>query len=185
MVAFLEIKLPPSDSHSFQPGSRLQIFACREHDDIAGDVYSGYTAFDNASRIVALPDEYWNITDGHYVLRLLSPTTKTVESKQESRLAHQYLAATIASEDSQDGFKLFGQPYWVQHAEPHQCSCGAPMELLLQIPDGHGFRMADGAEEQPNSFSRMEYCIFLGNQLYLLGCTSQCNPYALWPVLQN
>lgn len=81
--------------------------------------------------------------------------------------------------------KLFGRPYWLQDAEPHRCSCGAPMELIVQIPDGQGFPMAVGADEQPNSFSRTEYCIFLGNQLYVLGCTKQCDPKALWPILQH
>ncbi len=136
-------------------------------------------------RSVALPDEYWNITDGHYLLRLLPPTTETIQAKQESRLVPRFLAAITAENDSEDGFKLFGQPYWLQDAEQHQCACGAPMQLLLQIPDGQGFTMAEGADEQPNSFSRTEFCIFLGNQLYLLACTKQCDPHALWPVLQN
>ena len=59
------------------------------------------------------------------------------------------------------------------------------MKLLIQIPENYAFPMADGAEEQPDSFSNSDYCLFLGNQLYLLGCTKQCDPLALWPVLQN
>lgn len=185
MIAFLEIALPENHSSSFQPGSRLQVFACREHDDIAGTIYSDYTAFNDVCRSVTLPDAYGKISDGHYLLRLLPPLTISIQAKQESRLAPQFLAAISADDDAEDGFKLFGQPYWLQDAEPHQCGCGAPMRLLLQIPDGQGFKMADDAEEQPNSFSRTEYCIFLGNQLYLLACTKQCDPHALWPVLQN
>ena len=128
----------------------------------AGTIYSDYTAFDDVCQSVALPDEYWNITDGHYLLRLLPPTTETIQAKQESRLVPRFLAAITAENDSEDGFKLFGQPYWLQDAEQHQCACGAPMQLLLQIPDGQGFTMAEGADEQPNSFSRTEFCIFLG-----------------------
>jgi hypothetical protein len=59
------------------------------------------------------------------------------------------------------------------------------MRLLLQIPDGFGFDMAEGAPEQPNSFSCSKYCLFLANELYLLACTAQCHPLALWPALQN
>jgi hypothetical protein len=185
LIAFLEIVLPACASSQFAPGSRLQVFACRQHDDIAGPVYSDHSAFSAASRSRTLPPEYWNITDGHYLLRLLPPSEKTIESGRESRLLPQSVAATATDDDTEDGFKLFGEPYWLQDAEPHECSCGAPMRLLLQIPEGYGFRMADGAEEQPNSFSHTEYGIFLGNQLYLLGCTKQCHPLALWPVLQS
>jgi hypothetical protein len=185
LIAFLEIELPNDSSCPFQAGGRLQIFACREHDDIAGTIYSDYKPFANASRNIMLPDGYWNLSDGHYVLRLLPPSIKTSTARREPRLISQFLVATHADDESEDGFKLFGRPYWLQDAETHRCSCGAPMELIVQIPDGQGFPMAVGADEQPNSFSRTEYCIFLGNQLYVLGCTKQCDPRALWPVLQH
>lgn len=185
MIAFLDLVLPTCDSAPFQPGSRLQIFACRQHDDIAGTIYSNYSRFDLARRQPTLPAEYWSMTDGHYVLRLLPPSTPTSESRSESRLVPQLLSATPTDDDGEDGFKMYGEPCWLQDAEPHACACGAPMKLLLQIPAGHRFPMAVGAEPQPNSFSQSDYCLFLGNQLYLLGCTRQCEPRALWPVLQD
>lgn len=101
--------------------------------------------------------------------------------RDELRLLPQSVVATATEDDGEDGFKLFGEPFWVQDAEPQVCTCGSPMKLLLQIPDGFSFSMASGA----NSFSHTEYCLFLGNQLYLLGCAKQCNTLALWPVLQN
>lgn len=185
LVAFLDLVLPVSDSSSFASGSRLQIFACRQHDDIAGTIYSDYAAFSTASQSHALPPHYWDISDGHYLLRLLPPSQKTAGARNELRLLPQFIVATPTRDDGEDGFKLFGDPFWVQDAELHNCVCGAPMRLLLQIPVGYGFRMADHAPQQPNSFSATEYCIFLGNQLYLFGCTKQCHPQALWPVLQN
>jgi len=185
MIAFLDLVLPPCDSAPFQPGSRLQVFACREHDDIAGTIYSDYSTFDSTSRQQKLPPQFWNITDGHYLLQLLPPSARTSESQQESRLIPQLVSASPTEDDVEDGFKMYGEPFWLQDAEPHSCSCGAPTKLLLQIPDGHGFQMAHGAEPQPNSFSNAEYCISLGNQLYLLGCSRQCDRLALWPVLQN
>ena len=185
LVAFLEIVLPPDESSPFQPGSTLQVFACRQHDDIAGTIYSDYAHFASASCERVLPAEYWNLNDGHYLLRLLPPAQKSTTSRQEPRLIHQFVSATAAQDDSEDGFKLFGEPHWLQDAQPHTCCCGAPMRLLLQVPDGYAFPMAEGAQEQPNSFSLTDYCLFLGNQLYLLGCTRQCDPRALWPVLQN
>ena len=185
LVAFLELVLPADGVSRFPPGSRLQIFACRKDDDIAGTIYSEYARFQAASQSETLPAEYWNITDGHYLLRLLPPSGKTAASQPEPRLIPGFLAATPTENDAADGFKLFGEPYWLQDAEPHNCSCGAAMKLLLQLPENHGFAMAAGAEPQPNSFSKTEYCLFLGNQLYLLACTRYCHPLALWPVLQN
>ncbi len=185
LIAFLDIVLPACESSPFEAGSRLQVFTCRQHDDIAGPIYSDYSVFDIACRSRTLPPEYWNMTDGHYLLRLLPPSEQTIASGKESRLLPQFVAATRTDDNNEDGFKLFGEPYWLQDASPHDCSCGAPMRLLLQIPDGFGFRMAEGAERQPNSFSNTEYCLFLGSQLYLLGCTKQCDPLALWPVLQS
>lgn len=191
MVAFMELVLPLSESNPFKVGSQLQIFACREHDDITGTIYSDYTPFVTASRSLELPDDYWNITDGHYLLRLLPPTEATVASRHESRLLPRWLRATEMRDQDPDPFKLpdtlqlYGEPNWIQEPEPHNCSCGAPMKLLLQIPDGYAFPMADGAPEQPNSFSATDYCIFLGNQICLFACSSQCHSHALWPVLQS
>ena len=58
------------------------------------------------------------------------------------------------------------------------------MKLLLQVPENYGFDMSDNAPQQTNSYSK-RYTLFLGNQLYLLACSRQCHPLALWPVLQN
>lgn len=152
---------------------------------MAGTIYTDYTPFEDASSSKELPKEYWNITDGHYLLRLLPPSQTLDAARSESQLMHQFIVATPLDDQSADGFKLFGEPHWFQEPELHTCSCGAPMTLLLQLPENYAFPMADGAEEQPDSFSATEYCLFLGNQLYLLACTKQCHPLALWPVLQN
>ncbi len=185
MIAFIEVILPETDAGVFKQGSRLQIFACREHDDIAGTIYADYTLFDRIARIEKLPPEYWRTTDGHYLVRLLPPSQAITSTRNESRLVQQFVTLNPAPTESDLGLQLFGSPFWLQDPESHICSCGAPMELLIQIPEGQGFAMAKGAEEQPNSFSATQYCIFLGNQLFLFGCTKQCNPLALWPVLQN
>lgn len=187
LVHFLDVELP-ADAAPFQAGSRLQLFACRQHDDIAGTIYSDYGRFESASRSERLPENYWNISDGHYLIRLLPPDAAAIAGRPETRLALQNLLQA-RTEDSvtqaKMSFKLFGQPSWAQDPEDHVCCCGAPMKLLMQIPANFGFDMAPGAPVQPNSFSRSHYCVFLGNELFLLACTAQCHPLALWPVLQN
>lgn len=186
LVHYLDIQY--TDPSPFKVGSRLQIFACREHDDIPGTIYSNYERFEAAARSKRLPENYWAVSDGHYLLRLLPPDLPLKYDRTEDRLALQNLCLAVR-EDSEDeplrAFKLLGYPSWAQEPEDHVCCCGKPMRLLLQIPEGGAFDKAEGAPEQPNSFSRSQYCLFLGNELYLLACTGQCHPLALWPVLQH
>lgn len=191
MVAFIEVVLRSFESSPFAVGSRLQIFACREHDDIPGTIYSDYTPFQTASRTRTLPQEYWKISDGHYLIRLLPPDEKTVASGSESRLVTRFLTAIEAESHPADSMEmpvnlqLFGEPFWQQDPEDHECCCGTAMALLIQFPDGYEFPMAAGAPEQPNSFSPTDYCLFLGNQVSLFACTKQCHPQAIWPILQS
>lgn len=185
MICYLDLKLPECDTSDFVTGSRLQVFACLEHDDIAGPIYTDYAPFERASGVLGLPSNYWDMHDGHYLLRLLPPTVETIATRQDPRLVPQPLVATLASHDEGDGLKLLGEPLWVQNPELHHCSCGAEMKLLLQVPDDYEFPMVDDAEQQPNSISDSTCLLFLGNRLYLLACTRQCHPHALWPVLQN
>src|SRR5581483_9784058 len=99
-----------------------------------------------------LPDSYWEITDGHYLIRLLPPGISLTKSRPEERLALRNLRRT-RKEDSEAeplwAFKLLGHPTWAQDPESHICCCGSPMQMLLQLPDGFGFDMVAGAPEQP------------------------------------
>lgn len=186
LVHYLDVELP--ESSPFKVGSRLQVFACREHDDIPGTIYSNYQRFDAVTKSKRLPENYWDVTDGHYLLRLLSPEMALKDGRTEDRLALQNLLLTRRKDCKAEplmSFKLLGYPSWAQDPEEHVCCCGKPMRLLLQLPDGIGFDKAEEAPEQPNSFSRSQYCLFLGNELYLFACTGQCNPLAMWPVLQH
>jgi hypothetical protein len=186
MVHYFDVELP-EESEPFQAGSRLQVFACREHDDIAGTSYSDADRFQAASALEQLPDKYWEINDGHYLIRLLPPGAPTAAAGEESRIGQQYLLIeprTDTDSEPLELFKLLGIPNWAQDPEEHTCSCGAPMQMLVQLPDSTGFDKLADAPEQPSSYSHEHYTLFLGNELFLLACTRQCHPLALWPVLQ-
>lgn len=188
LVHFIDVELPDEGSAPFQKKSRLQIFACRQHDDIAGTIYSGYDAFNSANLSRQLPPEYWKITDGHYMIRLLAPVTPMRPSRDEARLVHRSLRFSPNVDSMSEplmSMKLFGCPSWAQDPEEHICCCGAPMRLILQIPEGVGFEKSPSAPAQPNTFSNAKYCLFLSNELYLLACERQCHPMALWPTLQH
>ena len=187
LVLFLQSRLPDSGG-KFTKESLLQIFACRQHADIAGTIYSEYDDFSKLGAVSQLPPQYWDISDGHYLLRLLRPDAITRAAGVEGHLLNQPLRMEPLEESESRpvrALKLFGTPSWIQNREIHQCACGAPMELLLEVPEHMEFPIAPGAATQPNSYSKTHYKLFLGNELYLCGCVRQCNPLALWPVLQN
>ena len=188
MVAYFDLTLPAADADPFLPGSVLQVFACPKHDGIPGPYYSDYAPFTAASLSEQLPDGYWDLTDGHYLLRLLRPSTPVqTATRGDERLEPLFLSAKPIKDAAASGLKLLGEPAWVQRPEPHTCSCGAPMALVLQVPEDHLFRI-DFASLPPG-VKRNSYLhnlrLFLGNALYLLACTRQCDPRALWPVVQN
>lgn len=185
LVLFFDIELPDVVQSPFMPGSRLQVFACREHDDISGTIYSDHTRTNEIAAVKQLPPQFWDISDGHYLLRLLAPATLTESAKPETRLQKKFLRIHKNGNNCDGGLKLFGEPDWLQEPETHTCACGSPMELILQVADGCGFQMTPNAPKQEGSFSNTQYFLFLGNQLFLLACKAQCNAQALWPVLQN
>src|SRR4051794_24997969 len=88
LVHFFTVELP-DESRPFEPGSRLQVFACREHDDIAGTIYSEYQRFGSVAISKQLPEQYWDITDGHHLLRLLVPDESVIVDQPERRLVLQ------------------------------------------------------------------------------------------------
>jgi hypothetical protein len=187
LVLFFQVMLAKHPRSGFRPGSLLQVFACRTHDDIAGTIYSDYKRFDAVTQSEQLPDDYWSVSDGHYLVRLLPPNAGAVASDLEPRLIPRGLRLQQVEDDVSSpliGLKLYGEPSWQQDPQSHRCSCGGGMKLLLQVPEGFGFDKTIGAPEQPNSFSHRQYCLFLGNELYLQACENQCHPQALLPVLQ-
>lgn len=66
---------------------------------------------------------------------------------------------------------------------------GCPLKrgkiIVCQLPGGYGFEKLDDAPEQPNSFSAQEYCLFLGNIVFILACENNCKPRALFAVCDN
>lgn len=59
------------------------------------------------------------------------------------------------------------------------------MRLLSQISENFPFPKLPSAPSQPDSFSRDDYCLFLGNEVYIFACVDQCNERAIWITVQN
>ena len=197
MVLFFQLEVRAEFETPFRPGSLLSAFMCPKHNDIHSvcpDTRRDYSV-KRRGQSTALPSRYWNRNAGHFKLLLLPPDGERSFETADEHLAAQRLSFHKRTEDVTDyglgrivgsqGFKVGGLPAWSQDPEYYSCSCGSAMRFLCQVPDGFGFQKLPAAPEQPNSFSAFEYCLFLGNDVYLFACVNQCRPEAVWPVLQN
>ena len=189
LVLFIQIDLLAEFQLPFVAGSHLLVFMCPTHNEIPA---LGYGLASDGK----LPDDYWHRNDGHYALRLDRPDRNEVIAEEDGYLLPQALHFEMAKEEvhtfdgdeltrGSQGFKVGGMPSWAQDPEYYRCTCGSDMAFICQLPDGFPFPKRPQAPSQPNSFSNSGYCLFLGNEVYLFGCKSQCEPAAIWAVVQN
>ena len=186
LVLFLQFDIRREFALPFREGSHLLAFMCPNHNEIPS-VPSDY---DDAP----LPDRFWDTDDGHYSLLLLPPGQSQTTAPLDQHIAAFRLTFQESEEDVQSfddfdvgslDFKIGGVPGWMNYAINKTCPCGGQMAFICQTPDGFGFRKTESAPEQPDAFSATEYCLFLGNQVYILGCDRQCDPRALIAVCDN
>lgn len=180
MVLFFQFDIRSEFEIPFKAGSHLLVFMCPTHNEPPG-----LPAIYNDS---PLPTSYWDADDGHFALRLFPPNKLESNGQLDQYISPYSLAFERAEEEIQDfdefdvgsyDFKIGGVPGWMNYRIDKQCTCGGQMSFICQTPDGFGFKQTPNAPEQPDSFSTTEYCLFLGNQLYILGCNRQCDPRAV------
>lgn len=180
MVLFFQFDIRSEFGIPFKEGSHLLVFMCPTHNKPPGlpSIYNDSP----------LPDSYWDADDGHYALLLYPPIELENNGQQDDHIASFALSFTSAQEETQNfgefdigsfDFKVGGVPGWMNYRIDKRCTCGGTMSFICQTPDGFGFKKTPTAPEQPDSFSSTEYCLFLGNQVYILGCNRQCDPRAL------
>jgi hypothetical protein len=183
LVLFLQFEIRADFRLPFLTGSQVLVFMCPEHNDIP--------ALCAENR---LPEEYWHRGGGHFALYLARPGTGQATQEEEPHLRSFTLRFEPSAEEVEavgslrvgsQGLKIGGVPSWAQDAEWHTCCCGSEMGFVGQVPENFPFAKRAEAPEQPDSFSRDDYCLFLGNEVYLFACTAQCHPQAVWAVVQN
>lgn len=178
LLLFFQIELSNDQSLHFQNGSRLVVFMCPECNEIP--------TFDNVDGI--LPSEYWNLNEGHFYIALFKPEFEEVRTVRQQPLLKYFgmeLMELKGSVFPTENIRIGGEPYWLQDSHSFQCSCGASMEMICQIPENYPFPKQENAPEQPDTFSEDDYCLFLGNEVYIFGCTKQCHHQAVWVTVQN
>jgi hypothetical protein len=186
MVLFFQLDVRADFGLPFKTGSHLLAFMCPTHNEPP----SLPATYDDAP----LPADYWDADDGHFALLLFPPTELGPGDNPHPFIAPYRLRFEAADEEVQDvgdfqvgsyDFKVGGVPGWINYKVDKRCCCGGRMSFLCQVPDGFGFRKTDAAPEQPDSFSSSDYCLFLGNQVYILACERQCDPRAVIAACDN
>lgn len=174
MVLFFQFDLPDFMSAVFKQGSHLSVLMCPEHNEIPS--FESYTE---------LPADYWKLGDGHWQAFLALPGCERTVAPSTYYLKPAELVLSEKPDESYWQFTVGGHPDWIQGEEKFTCSCGAPMEYICQIGDGHELPKLEEAPEQPDSSSSDGYVLFLGNEVYIFACKDQCDPRAVWATVQN
>jgi hypothetical protein len=181
MVLFFQFDVP-SDIPVFG-GDHLLAFQCPTHNEACF-----------GPRGAQLPPRYWEQPPPPNELafwRFLRQRAAVTAAVADPYLQPRRLTLTRGEEVSNEygkgtwAFKVGGLAAWSQDPEHYRCSCGSDLAFLGQVPEDFGFPKQPEADEQNDSFSSDEYCMFLGNDVYLLACPARCDPAAVWPVNQN
>lgn len=181
MTLFFQLDLPEQAGPLAK--SHLLVFMCPQHNDVGKYCQDGQR-----------PERFWESETGAFSLLLFKPGEELVPHEEDPYLASHELLLEESEEEvseydgiesGEDEFKLGGVPFRANNQVRAQCGCGSAMSFLCEVPDGHGFQKKPQAPEQANSFSAREYCLFLGNIVYLLACDAKCDPRAVTAILDN
>lgn len=187
MLLFFQFEIKQKFKLPFASGAQLAVFMCPTHNDIPQipNIEKGQN-----------PESYKLQAPGHYKLYLFSPKESLVAKPLKKQLLTSYsLNFQSSSEEIEDlgdgiqsgieAFKVGGQPSWINFTNTSKCSCGADMAFVCQLPENYGFQCAADAPSQPDSFSYEQYCLFLGNLVFILACSANCSPTSVLANCDN
>ncbi|MFI7668174.1 hypothetical protein [Nocardia sp. NPDC049526] len=83
------------------------------------------------------------------------------------------------------GFKVGGEPFWVQEPERYRCPCGSELSFLCQVPENFEFYHYLNDLDESVDCPAFDDGLLLGNVVYILACPAHCHPAAAYPVCQN
>ena len=161
----------------FESGSHLVVMMCPKCNDIPSFNYlAGGT----------LPPAFWNSESPHAFAALWPPGTALAEVETHPYLKPFELTFVLSGpSDPAKSLRVGGDPRWLQDPLAFVCACGAPMRFLCQLSENLPFPTQAGAPPQPNSFSKSDYCLCLGNEIYVFVCSKRCSARAVWIATQS
>ena len=164
----------------FAAGSHFLLFACIDCDELPEEQYSDMDS--------EIQSTYGNQVCRTYSLCLNPPDIQEAMGTSTDRIVSKPLTFSAVDEAVEDAeyvgktsndssFKVGGTPAWINYAVNLSCHCGASIDFLCQIPDNFDF---DAHDQQAKWHS-----LFLGNAVFVLGCSAQCLPHSLLVVCDN
>lgn len=172
MVLFLQLDLP--NEMGFGDDRHLSIFMSPEINEIP--------SFNFIPPGENLSEEFWAKREKHFKAYIFNGKGTTFE-EPDQYLEYQYVS--VVESGSDNDIKLGGIPDWLQDPEVPIGPKGEEFKLVLQVPENYGFPRKSDAKEQPDSFSSKEYCLFLGNQIYVFASIEIEHSEAVWIVVQG
>jgi hypothetical protein len=178
MQLFFQAAADSACDSPFQAGSHLVVFSCPQWNGIP---WLGPKETDR------LPRKFWEQSCDHCFLALFRPGDLVASEEGVSLIEAQELLPKPLERRalSFEGITVGGEPRWIQRPRERRCCCGGSMALVAQVGENCAFRRKADAPMQPDSFSMEDYCLFLGNEVYLFACERQCDERAVWPVVQH
>ena len=174
---FLQFDIDEKFGLSFEGGSHVVLFMCPDCNEIPS-----FDSYENGK----LPDQFWSKTEGHFFVANFKAKTSTKFMQLDSLLRSYALEFEDDSAKSKlEEIRIGGEPNWLQTPENFTCQCGAEMKFIAQISENYRFPKLASAPPQPDSFSEDDYCLFLGNEVYIFGCVEHCDDRAVWIAVQN
>lgn len=172
MIHFLQIDIPKK--LGFGEEMHLSIFMSPEVNEIPSSEF--------IPNGVSLLETFWEKREKHFKAYYFNGKGNNLD-EIDKYLAYQ--AIEVSEIGDENSIKIGGEPEWLQGPELNGGPNGEMFKFLLQIPNGYGFPKRVSAPEQPDSFSTIEYCLFLGNQIYVFVSNEIDHPEAVWIVVQN
>jgi len=179
MQLFFQFDIEQRFDLPFKAGGHFVLFMCPLCNEIPS-----FESFPGG----ALPEDYWNRTEGNHYAALYRSGSANALARSNNSLLRAFKLDFVDNGPelhSRPSIRIGGDPQWLQDAEDFTCSCGAKMKLLTQVSENFPFPKTPSAPSQPGSFSKDDYCLFLGNEVYVFACEKQCDERAIWITVQN
>ncbi len=176
MLLFFQFDIKGEFLLPFKVGSHLVVMMCPHCNEIPSFSYL------SGGR---LPPEYWNSTEGHFYAALFLPESRLIEVQAMPYLQSFGLTFQQNRPSKSDLLRVGGEPFWLQDSLEFVCSCGTHMQMICQLSENFAFPKVPDAPEQPDGSSVNDYCLFLGNEVYVFACPNQCNERAVWIAVQS
>src|SRR5258705_8636216 len=173
MVLFFQFTTREEFGLSLAPGSQIAVFMSPAVNEIPT-----FTFVEDGAE---LTQDHWVKRESHFKTFVFGPDAKLVAHPDADAFLVPQRLDFEPDDDPSDPFLFVGgEPRWYQDAETHP-----GFDFVCQLSEDFGFPKQPKAPEQPDSFSTKEYCLFLGNSVYLLTRARPEDHEEVWVVVQN